>query len=227
MQELWMVEAQILPVVTIMLLIELPGLLRNCLGLPYVPVYFALFPFNILNKDLSIYLGTDSFYGPVEPLTEAETKERWHEILRKAGLSLVIALGAIPLFGGALAAFMLPPSSFAGFCMVFLAYKAIGIIRSAKDFGTHGEVSLASMSLYIATYTAYFIVFLWLFYKAYVWFEGYVSDHDWAGLSSGLLDLIIVDFVLSVLLIGGLGTLLFYYISKLRRSYDTTIESSE
>lgn len=212
--DLWQTEIQVLPVVITLILIETPGLIRTFLQIPYVPVYFSLFPFNVLNQDISIYLDEDYFYGRGSNLTEEEKATYRRVIFQKAALSLMISLGLIPFFGGFLSAFILPEASLLGFCLIFIAYKLIGITRAAIDFGHHTISNAKSMALYITVYGLYFLIFLKLFHKSYNWTIYFVGNKNWLGLASELIELFVVDFIFLTLIVGGLAGILLYRITN-------------
>lgn len=207
--DMWNVHVQIFPVILTLLLVEIPGLTRLLFRIPYVPVYFVLFPFNVLNKDLSIYFNEDFFMGEGAALNADQLKQQRKEILKKAGFSFSISLGLTPFIAGFISAFFLPKTSLLGFLIILVAYKLIGIIRSAMDFQRHSQFGAKAIMLYIATYLVYFTAFIKLFHTSYAWTEPFVTSSNWLGLANNILDILVVDILFLSLIIGTIVTIIF------------------
>ncbi len=177
----WNLQIRVFPVLVALLLCELPGIIRHFKNLAYVPIYFALFPFRELNRDLSLYVGEDFFTGSGD-MTESETEALRKRIVLTGLISLSIAAVATPAVAGFLAAFFMLPTDFRGFVLLFIAYKMIGLIRAAFGFKHHAVSNRRTMMWYWATYLTYFAVFLTVFEAVFDWAHPFTTKGDWLGL---------------------------------------------
>ncbi|MDX6766165.1 MAG: hypothetical protein SFU85_05200 [Candidatus Methylacidiphilales bacterium] len=114
-QNLWNLEIQLIPVIVALLFIEVPGIIRRFKKLFYVPIYFSIFPFRELNKDLSKYLADDWFFGEGASLSKKELDELQKKIVRNSIISMTISVVVTPAIAGFASSFFLPVSSFWAF----------------------------------------------------------------------------------------------------------------
>lgn len=219
---LWNIKIQIMPVVISLIICELPAMTRWFYKLPYIPIYFTVFPFTFLNRNLSLYLGNDFPYNDIDNLTEADI-----ELLRKR--IIIISLISIPLFaivtpfiGGFLSVFFLPQESFLGFCAIFICYKLFGMIEAAHDFGSHAVANKKTMMCFLFIYLVYFGVFLNVFGTTYDWAKPFVSTGDWIGLLKSSYFELVKNIIINALILGLLSGLAYTAITdrKLRDQID-------
>jgi hypothetical protein len=202
---LWNLKIQILPVVISLIICELPGITRWLKKLPYIPIYFSVFPFNILNRDLSIYLGEDYFYGDGRNLRGEDIERLRKHIINVSMVSAALSVIITPLLGGFFSAFFLPRDSFLGFCIIFIAYKLIGMTEAALDFGKHAVANKKTMTWFLLVYLIYFGLFLYVFGTTYDWTEPFVSQGDWIGLFKNIHSVLFGKYIFSVLIIAFLA----------------------
>ncbi len=203
---LWNLKIQILPVVIALIICELPALTRWFKKIPYIPIYFSVFPFNILNRDLSIYLGEDYFYGEDLNLTEDKIEAQRKHINNISTISLALFVFFTPSLGGFLSAFFLPADSLPGFCIIFIVYKLIGMTEAVIDFDKQPVANVKTMMSFILIYLIYFGIFILVFNTTYFWAEPFVLKGDWIGLIKAIPTLLLY-FILSVFVMGPLGRL--------------------
>lgn len=180
--QIWDLEVQMVPVICALLLCEIPGIIQYLRRLYYVPIYFSLFPLRVLNRDLSTYLGDDWFYGVGANLTDDELESLRKKILQISIISLVGSVVIIPAFAGFFSAFFMRPSDFTGFCMLFIAYKLIGLTRAAIGFKEHAISNRKTMTWFWMVYLVYFGCTLTVFEASYEWASPFVMNGDWVGL---------------------------------------------
>lgn len=213
LQSIWNLKVQILPVVMVMFLVEIPSIVRKYTKLPYVPIYFALFPLDILNKDVSVYLNDDRcIYSSDMSLKELNLLRK--SIIQKVFISFILSLGLIPLVGGAIGAIIMPKDALVGFIAIFILYKLIGIIRAALDFRYVGVSNTRNIILFCLVYIIYFIFFLRVFQYSYSWCEAFISHGNWSGLFWGIIDQLIVSVIVGGAMLGWLGTYFMRQIVK-------------
>jgi hypothetical protein len=212
-----------------MLCVEFFPLIRQFFSIPYIPIYFSLYPLCELNKDLGEYLNEDYFYGRGEGLTDAQLNSLKKTLRLKAYLNVIIGLAVVPIVCGFICSFFLPKESIVGFSLIFIAYKLIGIIRSAIDFRTHSIANTRNIALFLITYIIYFYLFLLLFKDSYFWTLPYVLNENWGGLFSGLLDLFLKEMIVKTILFGLLVTFIIEMIAqkKYRTPDHNIVENSE
>jgi hypothetical protein len=218
LENLWNLKIQILPVVLSLVICELPGITRWFKKLPYIPIYFSVFPFSILNHDLSIYLGEDYFYGNGRNLLEEEAENLRKHIINISIISTTLSVIITPLIGGFFSAFFLPLDSFPGFCVIFIAYKLIGMTEAALDFGKHAVANKKTMTWFLLVYLVYFGLFLHVFGTTYDWVEPFIFKKDWIGLFKTTHALLFGKYIFSALIIAILTRLAYAAITdrKLR-----------
>lgn len=190
---IWTFEIQVVPVLVALGIVELPAFVQRRMRLAYVPIYFAVFPLAELNKDLSIYLGEDYWYG--QETTETSADELRRRIVFKAILSMAIASLAIPLLTGFAGAFFLTASTLSQFLLVATMLKLIRIVRAIRDFPTHANGTRANRALLSLIYFFYLGVFVQMILKAYRWTKPYVESNQWPELAAALSDLVFTRVV--------------------------------
>lgn len=185
---IWSYEIQVVPIALAMLLIEVPTAIRRLQKFHYVPIYFSVFPLRELNADLALYLGEDYFLGG-EPNENAAERLR-KKITLTSVISLALSAIVIPAFAGFGSGLFLPSRLLAQFILVFLAYKAVGIIRAVIDFPKHAIGSARNISLLCVIYVGYLGVASEMIVKTYRFARQYVEAGDWTGLAGATADLV-------------------------------------
>lgn len=185
---IWSYEIQVVPLALAMLLVEVPTAIRRLQKFHYVPIYFSVFPLRELNADLAHYLGEDYFLGG-EPDEDAAERLR-QKITLTSVISLALSAIVIPGFAGFGSAFFLPSRLLPQFILVFLAYKAVGIIRAIIDFPNHAIGSARNISLLCVIYVGYLGVASEMIVKTHRFARQYVEAGDWTGLASSTADLV-------------------------------------
>jgi hypothetical protein len=206
-ENLWNLKIQILPVVIALIICELPGMTRWLKKLPYIPIYFTVFPFNLLNRDLSIYLGEDYFCGDGSNLPEEEIKSLRSHIIKVSIFSATLSVIVTPFVGGFSSVFFLPSTSFPGFCVIFIAYKLIGMMEAALEFGDHAVANKKTMTWFLLVYLVYFGLFLYIYKTIYDWAGPFVLKGDWIGLLKASYGWLFGTLIFSGLIIGLLSGL--------------------
>ncbi len=204
--KLWELQIQIFPVVCSLIICELPGIIRNLKKLYYVPIYFSMFPLRELNRDLSIYLGEDYFYGEGSGLSDTKLDALRKRILLTSLISLAASVIVTPAIAGFMSAFFLRSIDFAGFCILFIAYKLIGLVRAAMGFKTHAVSNAKTMTWFWLIYIVYFGCFLTVFESTYDWASPFVNTSDWIGLWKAFRGVIFLKIVVSGFIVALIGT---------------------
>jgi hypothetical protein len=110
--DFWNLQIHVFPVVVVLLVCEAIAIFRHFKSLAYVPIYFSVFPFRELNRDLSLYLGDDYFTGG-DDLSPAQTESLRKRIILTGLISLTVAAVVTPAISGFVAAFVMRSSDFA------------------------------------------------------------------------------------------------------------------
>lgn len=200
---LWNLEVQLFPVVCALLLCEIPGIIRHFHRLAYVPIYFSLFPMRELNRDLSTYLGDDWFYGEGADLSDTKLESLRKRIFLISLISLAGSVILVPAIAGFLSSFFMRPSDFTGFCVLFVAYKMIGLTRAAIGFKDHAVSNKKTMTWFWLVYLVYFGCTLTVFEASYDWATPFVAKGDWSGLWKAVrgllfLKILVLGFVVAL-----------------------------
>jgi len=209
LHDFWNLEIQLLPVVATLFLAELPGLIRRFKRLYYVPIYFSVFPFRELNRDLSRYLGDDYFHGDGPELSQEELSVLQKKIVRLSIISMTLSVVVTPALSGFISAFFLPRSSFAGFVILFIVYKLIGLIQSAMSFCEHAVGTKRNILAYGVIYLVYFGCFITIFEISYDWASPFIAAGDYLALWKEIRMLVfgkIIVLGLIVALLSGVAT---------------------
>jgi hypothetical protein len=206
-ENLWNLKIQILPVVITLVICELPALTRWFNKIPYVPIYFSVFPFSIINRDLSIYLRDDYAYGDDNKLPEDEIERLRKHIINIFIISTTLSVIVTPFLGGFFSAFFLPRDSFSGFCVIFIVYKLIGATEATFDFSKREVANKKTMTWFIIVYLVYLGLFLYIFGETYNWAESFVLKGDWIGLLMASYRGLFGKLILSALILGLLARL--------------------
>ena len=199
LSQVWLVRVQLVPVLFALGILELPGILQKRFRLAYVPIYFAVFPLGELNKDLSIYLGEDYWYGG--DITDIEAEALRKQILFKSILSMAIAALAIPLLTGFLTAFFLPSESLRHFLILAVLLKLARILRSVRDFPQHANGTARNRLLLALIYFLYVGVLVQMILLAYHWTGPFIDTGDWSGLVGSLGDLLFTRVVAQAIIL--------------------------
>lgn len=200
LRSLWAFEIQALPVLIGLAIVEIPAFIQRRFRLAYVPIYFAVFPLAELNKDLSVYLGEDFWYGG--ELSEDEAEQLRRKILFKALLSMTIASLAIPLLAGFSGTFFLTSATLTQFLIVAVILKLSRIIRAVRDFPSHANGTPANRALLSLIYFFYLGVFVQMIVVAYRWTHPFVERREWPQLAAALSDLLFTRVVAQVIVLG-------------------------
>ncbi len=200
---LWSLEVQLFPVVCALLLCEIPGIVRHFHRLYYVPIYFSLFPMRELNRDLSTYLGDDWFYGEGVDLSDSKLEALRKRIFLTSLISLAGSVILVPAIAGFLSSFFMRPADFAGFCVLFITYKLIGLTRAAIGFKEHAVSNKKTMTWFWLVYLVYFGCTLTVFEASYDWASPFVAKGDWASLWKAVrcflfLKVLVLGFVVAL-----------------------------
>ncbi len=206
----WNYQIQVLPAIAALLFIEVPTAIRRRQKFYYVPIYFSVFPLRELNADLAHYLGEDYFTGG-EP-NEAAAESLRKKILLTSVLSIALSALVIPAFAGFGSAFFLTSAMLRQFVLVFLVYKAIGIIRALADFPTHAVGTKKNTLLLVLIYIGYLGVASRMIIRSYGFARAYVEKSDWMGLLGSTSDLIFSRVVAEFLLLAVITTAFTNYI---------------
>ena len=201
MMGIWEFQIQIVPVLLALLLVELPNWVRRRTKFFYVPIYFTMFPLRDLNPNLAVYLGEDYYCEAGPDPKDQDPEQLRRRIYVTAAISLFISAVLLPGFAGAVGAFFLTPSTLWQFLFVFIAYKAIGIVRAIVGFPKHAVGSKRNVVMLSLIYGAYLGVAVEVIRSAYEWTHAFVLAGDWGGLLAGINDLVFSRVLLEFLLL--------------------------
>lgn len=196
----WEYNVQVVPVLIALGIVEIPAYIQKRMRLAYVPIYFAIFPLGELNKDLSVYLGDDYWYGG--DISEAAAEELRRRIMFKAILSMAIAALAIPLVAGFAGAFFLTTTTLAQFLIVASALKLSRIARAVRDFPLHANGTFRNRWLLSLIYFFYLGVFVQMILLAYGWTRPFVDQQRWPELAAALSDLLFTKVAAQAIVLG-------------------------
>lgn len=202
---------QLLLLVCTLIASEFPTWLRERFKWCYCPIYFSFFPFSELNRDLSIYLNDDVFYGGEFP-TDDEARILKNRILLKGLSSMGIAVIFMPLYSGVLCATLLSRPYFYLFVGIVAFYKVARISLSIRGFREHAVATPKNLFSLCILYLFYMGVFFELLRRSYNWAVPFAQTSDWRGLFLAAHSIIFGDFIAGAVLISLLTT---YLINRL------------
>jgi len=222
LKEIWEFEIQVLPIIVALLVFEIPAAIRKLKRLYYVPIYFSLFPFSVLNEDLSIYLGEDDFYDTSERMSEKELESLRRKIITISIISMAIGAVLTPLFTEFVGAFFLTHETLLQFVFVLIAVKSIAIYKSLVGFKYHALSSRRNQVLLGFIYICYLGVVVEMIRSAYWWAFPYVETSRWRDLLSDLSSLVFGKVIVQGLVFTLLVALFVSFIAdrKLRQEDD-------
>lgn len=196
---LWTLQVQVFPVLIALLVLELPGFIQRRYRLAYVPIYFTLFPLGELNKDLSVYLGEDFWYG--SHLTDAEAEDLRRSLMFKSMLSMTLAALVVPLLTGFIVSFFLAPAILSEFLMCAIVLKSYRIVRAVHDFPQHANGTLRNRLFLGFIYLLYLGVLVQMIFMSYQWTRPLVTAGDWSAILSGVSDFLFAKIVAQLVIV--------------------------
>jgi len=205
LRTIWEFKLQILPALVILILTELPNIIRRFKRLYYIPIYFSIFPLRELNPNLAIYLGEDYFIGYGSSLNNAEVAKIKRKIVIDSAISMFISSVVIPSIVGFIIAFFLNSNLLLQSLVVVFIYKIINIIRAVWDFKEHAVASKKNIIILVFIYVAYLGVFFQLINTTYDWARPFILDENYKGLFKSLSELIFSKGLLQGLLLAALS----------------------
>jgi len=189
-KSIWEYQIQVLPILSSLIIVELPNFLRRLKRFYYIPIYFPIFPFRELNPKLSFYLGEDYFTGIGKNLTDSDLERIKRKIIIDSAISIFISAIAIPSISGFLVAFFLNKNLFAQSVLIILIYKSINIIKAIFGFKDHAIASKKNIFILIFIYISFLGVFYQLFDNSYQWARPFIEKENYKGLVRSLSELI-------------------------------------
>lgn len=215
LESIWNFKIQILPALLILLLSELPNLIRRLKKFYYVPIYFSVFPLRELNSNLSIYLGEDYFTGYTSSnLTNTEKGKLKKKILIDTVISIFLSAIIIPTVVGFISAFFLDKELLLQSLVLVFLYKLVGIIRAIIGFKKHAISSKKNIFLLTLIYIGYLGVFFQLLYNVFDWTRPLTSTGNYKELFVLLSNLIFNKVIAQGLILTALAAFFGDLITK-------------
>lgn len=216
---------QILGGLSAVLVFEFFTQVRKFFQVAYVPIYFQFLPLEVLNSDLSVYVGDDYFMGPgagpkPSPAEAARLKAR---IQRRGILAVTVSALVIPAvaaFGTAqyVARDSLWPTLLG--ILVLYVYRAR---LSIQGFKHHASVAdrptVARLALLYITYT---LVVLWVFRSVFIWTRGYVEAGKYSDMFESLAELFVGKIIVSGVVVAALAAI---FLKELTDRHYPTVEA--
>lgn len=202
---IWNYKLQILPVLTALLLCEVPNFIRKYKKFYYIPIYFPLFPLRELNPNLAVYLGEDYFLEQGATITPEEARRIKKKIIFDSAVSMFISAIAIPAFVGFCLSFYVNEEVLWQSLIFVSIYKLINIVKAVWDFKIHAIASTRNITLLIIVYIFYLGVFFQLLKDSYYWGRPYILSEKYSELIGALSQLIFSKGVLQGILLAGLA----------------------
>lgn len=181
--KIWSYQIQVLPVVIAFGLFQIPSILHRLKKQYYVPIYFSIFPFNIINFNLSKYLA-DDYFG--EEMSDVDAEIFRGKLIYTSALSLTISTIAIPSFTGFIGAFFLTKETLFQFLLFLLVYKLVSIIKSIINFHHNAIATTKKRILLSLIYFFYIGIVVNIIKSTFHWAQPYILKSDWMGLLSAL-----------------------------------------
>lgn len=199
------------------LVFELCTQARKFFRVAYVPIYFQFLPLDVLNRDLSLYVGDDFFMGPGggPKLTRAEA-ERLKRRLQLLGV-FAVAISAIVIPG--VAAFgvaqIIAPNgvwpSIIGIACLQLYRTRLAMI----GFGFHASVAdKRTTRLLLAVYLVYTVTVLWVFHTVYWWVRPYVESGNYANMFRDIMAIVIGKVVVAGLVLALVAAVFLKFLTE-------------
>jgi len=176
------------------LLYELVVRVRKFLDVAYVPIYFSFLPLEVLNRDLSLYLGDDFFLGPGEgeKPNPAEAKRLKRRIVRLGAAAAAVSSVILPGVTGFSAAFYMPRVGLWPALAFILLRQGFLMATSIRDFYSHALIAdPKTISHLRIVYFLYLSAILYVFHTSYAWTRPYVEKGDFSGLAGNVIALLI------------------------------------
>lgn len=183
------------------LIFELCLRVRRFFDFAYAPVYFTFLPFQVLNRDLSMYVGAE-FAGYGEALSEDERKNLETRIQLRGALAAAVSAIVIPGVAALAAAFYMPRKALLPALLMVLLLQGWRVLLGARDFWLHAEDASARVRRHLGlVYAAYLAVTLWVFGRTYLAAHPFIVAGDYLGLALEGISILVKDVLIwSILL---------------------------
>jgi len=173
---------------------------RRFFRIAYVPVYFQFLPLEVLNRDLSTYVGDDLWLGAddASKFTSEDFARLKARILRRGILAVAVSVIAIPSMAAFLVAHYMAREHLLIALLGILALQGESAWLTVQGFSSHASVAdkrtLRMLSLLLAVYS---IVVVWVFRAAYLWTRVYVESGRYSALWVDLTDFVVGKIIVS------------------------------
>lgn len=187
LERIWSFEIQIAPIILAFIIFQVPSMIHKLKKQYYVPIYFSLFPFNIINKSLSIYL-VDDYLG--ENMTDKQAEEYRRKVIFISVISVSISIIVIPFLTGFLSSFFLSESTLFRFLLCLSIYLIFVTFKSTLNFKHHSISYKGNTAFLLIIYFLYVGMVIYVIHNSYMWTRDYTKVGDWIGLLTSSADFI-------------------------------------
>ncbi|MBK5261051.1 MAG: hypothetical protein JJE17_00580 [Peptostreptococcaceae bacterium] len=187
LERIWSFEIQIAPIILAFIIFQVPSMIHKLKKQYYVPIYFSVFPFNIINKSLSTYL-VDDYLG--ENMTDKQAEEYRRKVIFISAISVTISVIVIPALTGFLSTFFLSDSTLFQFLLFLSIYLIFVTLKSILNFKHHSISSKGNTAFLSIIYFLYVGMVIYVIYISYMWAQNYTKVGDWLGLLNSSVDFI-------------------------------------
>lgn len=216
LEKLWLTEVQVFPLILAFLIFKVPGYIHSLKKDVYVPIYFSVFPFSLLNTNLSTYMAED-YYGT--EMTEIEAEKFRIKMIIVSSISITISVALIPALTGFLSAFFLTEKTMIHFLIVMFLYLLFITTKSLLNFKYHSVANKNNKIILSIIYFFYIGIVIWIINNSYNWAFSYVQVKSWSKMFVDFFDLLFgeIGFKLIFLLIVTNGFSMFVSSRNVRR----------
>jgi hypothetical protein len=205
-EQIWNYKIQLAPIFLAFVIFEIPTLIRKWKKMYYVPIYFALFPLDELNKEIAIYFGEEYETHKGADYTSEQAEKVRKKIIQISMISLFLAAVVTPLIAGFISSLFLSRDLLAPFLVFLVAVKAKRIVDSL--IGLRGESigTKKNTALIATTYVTYLGTAVEMFRTAYNYGQPFAAAHNWGGLASDLSTLIFGKVIVGGIIMAVMGS---------------------
>lgn len=216
---IWNWNIEPIPIIIALSIYFVPVVYRKYKSDVYTPLYFSVYPLARLNVPLSRYLGP-SF---VDDYIEDNDVDREKKILNiKSFFSTVLYVILIPFFLSITWTLFLTKEQFVISACAILVSIILRFTLSVINFKSYTRVSRQGLLSFF--YSFVIIIFFYILIRVHYWIFPYFSSRDYGTIAKTFGDLIILDVVVSVLIVGVLVPIIVSIIFN-RKAREATNEA--
>lgn len=161
--ELWNYQAAVFQVLSLIVLFEIPSIIRRLYRVAYTPIYFMFFPLGHSDRLYAEYFAEDYFYSS-SALSEKKVSQIRYRIMAIAALSMFVSAVFAPVVVGFVGGLLFDTKVFYDFVFALLAMKTVLLCYSLYNFflTTVGRTNLARFLLPILYLVYLVVIFVFL-----------------------------------------------------------------